>query len=149
MKTQTNTEWTGQFESYLKRRFPDRSTAKHYMSDLSIFMKHYTGPLTEVTTQDVDRFVDQQRADGLSPATVKRRAAALKTFFDFVAEEMHDPGRDNPVSMRRHAGRQPHKLPRDLSDEEVQRLLAVVEGERDMAMVALMLYAGTYTTQYP
>jgi site-specific recombinase XerD len=142
MKTQSNTEWTEQYESYLKRRFPDRSTAKHYVSDLRIFMKHYTGPLTEVTTQDVDRFVDQQRAAGLSPATVKRRAAALKTFYDFVAEELHDPGRDNPVSMRRHAGRQPQKLPRDLKDEEVQCVLAVIESERDMAMVSLMLYAG-------
>jgi site-specific recombinase XerD len=142
METQTNTEWVAQFESYLKRRFPGRSTAKHYVNDLHIFMRQYTGPLTEVQTHDVDRFVDQQRAKGLSPATVKRRAAALKTFFDFVAEEMPDSGWPNPVSMRRHAGRQPRKLPRDLSDQEVQRLLAVVEDERDRAMVALMLYAG-------
>lgn len=142
MKTRTNKEWTEQYESYLNRRFPGRSTAKHYINDLSIFLKHYTGQLIEVTTQDIDRFVDQQRADGLSPATVKRRAAALKTFFDFVSEEMQDPERHNPVSMRRHAGRQPKKLPRDLSDQELQHLLAVVEDQRDMAMIALMLYAG-------
>jgi site-specific recombinase XerD len=142
MKTQTNAEWVERYESYLKRRFPNRSTAKHYINDLTIFMRQYTGPLIEVTTQDVDRFVDQQRGEGLSPATVKRRAAALKSFFDFVAEEMQEPGRRNPVSMRRHAGRQPRKLPRDLSDEQVQRLLAVVEDQRDRAMVALMLYAG-------
>ena len=142
MTTLTSTEWIQQFKAYLKRRFPDRSTARHYASDLRIFVQHHPGPLTEVTTQDVDAFVDQQRARGLAPATVKRRAATLKAFFDFLAEEMGEPNRPNPVSMRRHAGRQPRHLPRDLSDTEVQRLLEVVDNQRNRAMIALMLYAG-------
>ncbi|MFQ6102242.1 MAG: tyrosine-type recombinase/integrase [Anaerolineae bacterium] len=86
--------------------------------------------------------MDHQHAQGLSPATVKRRAAALKAFFDFVAEELEQPDRPNPVSMKRHAGRQPRHLPRDLSDTEVERLLEVVENWRDLAMISLMLYAG-------
>ncbi|NOZ50115.1 MAG: tyrosine-type recombinase/integrase [Chloroflexi bacterium] len=142
MKTPTNAEWIRRFEAYLKRRFPDRSTAKHYSSDLRLFAQHHSGPLQEVTIQDVDHFVDHQYERGLAPATVKRRVAALKTCFDFLAEESEDPERPNPVSMRRHAGRQPRRLPRDLSDAEVRRFLAVVHHVRDRAMVCLMLYAG-------
>ena len=99
--------------------------------------------MSEITPQDVDTFADQQRAQGLAPSsTVKRRVAALKTFFDFLAEIVEEPNRTNPVSMRRHAGRQPKLLPRDLSDAEVERLVAEVEKPRDLAMVSSMLYAG-------
>ena len=142
MSTLSNAEWINRFEAYLKRRFPDRSTAKHYTSDLRLFVQHHLGPLSEITSQDMDVFVDQQRAQGLAPSTVKRRVAALKTFFDFLAETLEEPNRPNPVSMRRHAGRQPKLLPRDLSDAEVERFMAVIEEPRDLAMVALMLYAG-------
>ena len=142
MNTPTNAEWIQRFEAYLKRRFPGRSTAKHYVSDLRLFVQHHPAPLTQVTIRDVDSFVDWQYEQDRSPATVKRRAAALKTFFDFLAEEQGEPERPNPVSMRRHAGRQPHHLPRDLSEAEVEQFLTVVQSERDKAMIFLMLYAG-------
>jgi len=142
MESLTNSEWILRFEADLKRRFPDRSTAKHYVSDLRIFVRYHPGPLIEVTTRDVDAFVDDQRAQGKAPATVKRRAAALKTFFDFLAQELQEPDRPNPVCMGRHAGRQPRHLPRDLSDAEVERLLKSTESTRDLAIISLMLYAG-------
>lgn len=44
--------------------------------------------------------------------------------------------------MRRHAGRQPQLLPRDLADDEVTAFLAAIDLLRDQAMVSLMLYAG-------
>lgn len=87
MDTFTNSTWIQLFEAHLKRRFPERSTAKHYVSDLRIFVRHHPGPLPEVTPQDVNAFVDHQYAQGLAPATVRRRVAALKTFFDFLAPE--------------------------------------------------------------
>ncbi len=138
----TNAEWIERFEADLKRRFHDRSTAKHYVSDLRLFVAAHPGPLSAVSSDDVAAFADRQRERGLSPATVKRRVAALKTFFDFLAEELGEPERPNPVSLRRHAGRQPQLLPRDLSDAEVERLLGLILDVRDLAMVCLMLYAG-------
>ncbi len=142
MSDLSNTEWIERFEAELKRRFHDRSTAKHYVSDLRLFVEHHPGPLAAVSSEDLAAFVDQQHEQGLKPATVKRRVAALKTFFDFLAEVLGEPRRPNPVSVRRHAGRQPQLLPRDLSDTEVERLLAVVDEVRDRAMIDLMLYAG-------
>ncbi|MBI4315919.1 MAG: tyrosine-type recombinase/integrase [Chloroflexi bacterium] len=138
----TNAEWIARFEADLKRRFHDRSTAKHYVSDLRLFVADQPEPLAAITTARVDTFVDHQRTRGLAPATVKRRVAALKTFFDFMAETLGEPQRPNPVSMRRHAGRQPQLLPRDLTESEVAQVLAVVDDQRDRAMVTLMLYAG-------
>jgi site-specific recombinase XerD len=95
-----------------------------------------------VSRADVDAFVDGQRRQGRAATTVKRRAATLKSFFDFVIAETSDRCWENPVSMKRHGGRVPQQLPRDLNDEEVERLLAVIDDKRDRALVMLMLYGG-------
>lgn len=130
------------FKEYLQRRFPDRRTAKDYVSDLHQFMTNCSKAWREVNMHDIDNFVDQQRQSGLKPATVKRRAAALKTFFDFLAEESGDLSWPNPVRMKRHAGKQEHRLPRDLSDEAVEQVWAHITSQRDRAWFALMLRAG-------
>lgn len=130
------------FAQYLQRRFPDRRTSIDYMSDVRQFMAACSKAWRAVDMHDIDAFIDQQRAAGLKPATVKRRAAALKTFFDFLAEESGELGWLNPVRMKRHAGKQDKRLPRDLSDEAVQTLWAVIDSRRDRAWFALMLRAG-------
>lgn len=142
MSSLTNEEWIAKFKNYLERRFPGRSTATHYESDMKCFLHHYKGELLAAGRADVDAFVDEQRRQGLAVTTGKRRAAALKSFFDFVAEETGERLGENPVSMKRHGGRTPQQLPRDLSDEEVERLLAVIDNKRDRALVMLMLYGG-------
>ena len=142
METWTNADWIAAFAAYLTRRFPGRSTAKHYVSDMQVFVQQHPQPLLTITRRDIDAFIDAQHARGLAPSTVKRRAAALKTCFAFLADELHQPQRPNPVQMRRHAGRQPHLLPRDLTDPEVTTFLFHVDDLRDRAMVYLMLYAG-------
>jgi len=131
-----------QFEQYLKRRYPNRRTPIDYMSDMRIFAAACQKPWREVTMHDIDAFVDQQRQDGLSAATIKRRVATLKVFFDFLAEESGDVSWPNPVRFQRHAGKQPKRLPRDLSDEQVEQLWAVIHSPRDRAWFALMLRAG-------
>jgi integrase/recombinase XerC len=130
------------FVEYLQRRFPERRTSQDYESDVRQFMKQCSKKWREVRMQDIDAFIDSQRQAGLKPATIKRRAAALKTFFDFLAEESDDLGWPNPVRMKRHAGKQPKQLPRDLSDSAVQALWAVIDSGRDRAWFVLMLRAG-------
>ena len=130
------------FEENLKRRFPDRRTFKDYVSDVRQFMAMCSKEWREVSMQDIDAFVDQQRQNGLKASTVKRRSAALKTFFDFLAEESGDLNWMNPVRMKRHAGKQGRHLPRDLSDEAVGRVWGLITSQRDRAWFALMLRAG-------
>src|SRR5712692_1349078 len=112
------------FEAYLRRRFPERRTVVDYTSDVRLFARQCAVAWRAVSLHDVDAFVDQQRQAGLSPATVKRRVAALKTFFDFLAEDSGDLAWPNPVRFKRHAGKQPRRLPRDLSDDTVEQLWA-------------------------
>lgn len=73
-----------QFERFLKRRFGKRSTAKHYINDLNLFLKH-TGDLsvTQISAQHIDSFVEHQVQRGLMPTTINRRLAAIHSFFEF------------------------------------------------------------------
>jgi site-specific recombinase XerD len=130
------------FENYLRRRFPDRRTCVDYISDVRQFRKVCQKAWREVDMHDIDRFVDQQRASDLKSATVRRRVAALKTFFDFLAEESGDMSWPNPVRFKRHAGKLEKRVPRDLHDEEIERVWQQISSARDRAWFALMVRAG-------
>ena len=136
------TESLVKFEQYLWRRFPDRRTAIDYLSDVRQFMAVCKKAWRDVTMHDIDAFVDQQRAQGLKSATVARRVAALKTFFDFLAEETGDLSWPNPVRFKRHAGKRPGHLPRDLRDADIERIWGQITSARDRAWFVLMLRAG-------
>ena len=131
-----------EFELYLQRRFPGRRTSIDYVGDIRQFMAFCPKPWREVTMQDMDAFVHQQRQAGLKQSTVNRRVAALKTFFDFLAEESGDLSWPNPVRFQRHAGKRPRTLPRDLRDEDLERVWEVIESMRDRAWFVLMVRAG-------
>jgi len=131
------------FKSHLCCRYSDRSTPKHYLSDLDIFVQLIGNkPPTEVSVQDIDRFVAQQVEQGLCPTTINRRLATLHTFFEFLAAEEPDKPWPNPVIWRRHRIKQGEPLPRDLRDSAVERLFAVIDDDRDRAMFGLMVGAG-------
>jgi site-specific recombinase XerD len=130
------------FEAHLRRRFPERRTPVDYISDVRQFMAYCQKEWRDVTMQDIDAFVDQQRARGLKSSTVNRRVAALKTFFDFLAEECNDLSWPNPVRFKRHAGKRPRSLPRDLRDEDLERVWGVITSKRDRAWFTLMVRSG-------
>ena len=65
-------EVLARFEQYLNRHFDHSSTPIPYRSDLKIFIHSISNnksPET-VTAADVDAFVDQQIASGLSPTII-------------------------------------------------------------------------------
>jgi site-specific recombinase XerD len=131
------------FKDYLERRYPDRSTAKHYISDLLIF-RQFAGPVKppEITAKMVDEFVQAQSQQGLKPATLNRRLASLASFIDFLIDEAEADDWQNPVRWKRHRIKPGRHLPRDVSDETVRRLFAVLDDRRDRAIFSLMVSAG-------
>jgi site-specific recombinase XerD len=132
-----------QFESYLHRRYGDRSTPKHYMSDLGIFLRHVGAkPLAQITVHDIDSFVASGQEQGWGSKTVNRRLATLRSFFDYLASEEPERYPINPIRWRRHKVKEGQALPRDASDEEVSRLLAVIDDLRDATIFGLMVGAG-------
>ena len=128
-----------EFRGYLERRYPGRSTAKHYISDLLIF-RQFVGDIRprEVSAQMVDEFVQSQSQQGLKVATINRRLASLSSFFDFLAQQAEDDEWHNPVHWKRHSLKAGRHLPRDVNDEVIHRLFAVIDDVRDRAMFTLI-----------
>jgi integrase/recombinase XerD len=131
------------FERYLKRRFGRSSTAKHYLSDLRIFIR-FAGdkPPETVTAADIDGFIDQQIGAGLAATTINRRLSSLHTLFEYLASEQPDRPWPNPVNARRHRLKTGIYLPRDVPDVQVEQLFAIITHPRDRAMFNLMIGAG-------
>jgi site-specific recombinase XerD len=131
-----------QFERYIKSRYPNSSTAKHYVHDLRQFSRLIGKPWRDVTREDVDRFVEEQLERGLAATTVNRRLAAVREIFEYLAEENQEEEWPNPVSWKRHKVKAGKPLPRDISEPEVERLFEQITHPRDQAMFRLMLDAG-------
>jgi site-specific recombinase XerD len=131
-----------EFERSLRRRFPDRTTPVHYVSDVRQFQRGCIKPWAEVTRADVDAFVDGGQTQGWRPSTLARRVAALKAFFAFCADQSGPPDRPNPVQSERHAPRRGDRLPRDVSDETLDQLWRVIDQPRDQMWFTLMLRGG-------
>ena len=131
------------FEQYLRRRFGQSSTPKHYLSDLRIFSRIISDKAPQdITPADIDTFVDDQIARGLSPATINRRLACIHSFFEYLAGERPECHWPNPVINRRHILKTGSRLPRAAPDGDVAKIFAGITDERDRAMFGLMVGAG-------
>ena len=131
------------FKQYVEQRYPDRSTSKHYMSDLAIFHRFVgdVAPQT-ITPKMISDFVETQSNKGLKGATINRRLSALSSFFEFLIFEAEDDDWSNPVQWKRHSIRPGHHLPRDVSDPIINQLRVVIDDPRDQAIFELMINAG-------
>ena len=130
------------FERYIKSRYPNSTTARHYVHDLRQFDQLICKSPRAVTRKDVDRFVDDQLERRLAATTVNRRLAALHEFFEYLAEENQEEEWPNPVNWKRHKVKPGKPLPRDASEPEIERLFAQITHPRDQAMFRLMLDVG-------
>jgi site-specific recombinase XerD len=133
------------FTADLSRRFPGTSTVIHYSSDVRLFLRWWQRSPADVQRTDIDRLIVWQQTLGRARATINRRLVALRMWFEFQAEQASDPTgapHRNPVHPRRHYLRLADPLPRDLTDEQIQRLLKTVTSPRDRALIFLMLRAG-------
>jgi integrase/recombinase XerD len=145
------------------------NTARAYAHDLKVFFSIVAKEPAEVTSRDVLDFVAaQQRARagaenivrisdggaGLSASTIKRRLAAVSSFYGYLVVRgdvaVNPVPRGLPTRKSRHRGgrgvvplvRGVRRLPRILDPAEVQALMEALRTERDRAIVQAMLLGG-------
>jgi integrase/recombinase XerD len=131
------------FEKYWRRRKPGSSTALHYASDVRIFFKWVKEKSPDdITVHDVDEFIGWQQSLGRAQATIRRRLIALRMFFDYLAY-IREENTTNPVITQRHYIDQDHHLPRDIRQEEIEKLFTAINDHlRDRTIFTLMLHTG-------
>ncbi len=128
------------FQNWLTFQYPHSSARKHYFSDLALFFSWAEKLPSEISPQDVDRYIHHCLEKSLSPLTINRRLSSLRLFYYFlriIQEELLDC----PVQ-KRHFLRKPQPLPRDASEEQIATLFSVVTNKRDKALFTLMLTCG-------
>jgi integrase/recombinase XerD len=124
------------------RRAP--KTVEAYRRDLSALGGWFDGPIGGITTEQLEHYLAELRAAGLSPATIGRRVAAIRSFFrhqTLLGVRTDNPAAELDLPRRRRT------LPRTLSPAEAERLMEAASGTtpralRDRALVELLYGAG-------
>ena len=124
------------------RRAP--RTVDAYRRDLAHLRAWLGRSPATATSDELERYLAEQRAAGLATATVARRAAALRAFYRH--QILLGLRRDNPAAELELA-RRTRRLPRTLSAAEAERLVEAANGAlprdlRDRALAELLYGAG-------
>ncbi len=146
------------------------NTVRAYAHDLSVFFRVVKKDPLEVRPKDVMAFVTAQRrpkpgaenvvritdgSAGLSAATIKRRLAAVSSFYGYLITRDDVEVSANPVprgiatrQSRSRGGRGlplvrgVRRLPRILDPDEIDALMGALRTERDRAMTQAMVLGG-------
>jgi site-specific recombinase XerD len=110
------------------------------MHTLKQFVVWVDVPIEEVTHKKLLAYLDYLLDRGLQPKTINCHLDSIRGFYHYLIEEERVQ-MVHPVK-RGYALRLSRPLPRHLRDEEVYRLLKVVQQPRDRALVMLMLRCG-------
>jgi len=128
------------FVAYLARRNRSPHTVDSYRRDLVTFFAQVGKAPAAVRPQDVAGYIEGQQAAGHKPTTINRRLSAVRQLYFYLRDEeglaLEPPVRDT------HYLKLPRPLPRFLTDEEVNRLFAVIQDARDRALFTLVLRCG-------
>lgn len=124
------------------------NTRQAYERDLRLFCKTLgfknSDALVNVSREQITGYMTQLKEKGLAAATIARKLAAIKAFYRFMTAEGYMDA--NPAEVV-EAGTKGIKLPRVLSEDEVERLLnkpdiTTAEGFRDRTMLEVLYATG-------
>jgi integrase/recombinase XerD len=127
----------------LKRRNCRPNTLRSYVTAWKSFFSHLKErsrtSLEAVTRDDLSSFIEHEQDRGMQPNTVHTRIRLLYALFQFLVDR-DVMARD--LLTRKLRIKVPEALPRALEPEDVRQLLAVIQHERDRALILVLLRTG-------
>ena len=117
-----------------------KHTQRAYQKDISDFLNFVNLPLRNITLGQLQGYSDNLLSKELSPATIKRRLASVKSLFSFahkIGYLIFDAGKPLKIPACRD------KLAeRILSEEEVQTIISSVKNIRNRLIIKTLYYTG-------
>jgi integrase/recombinase XerD len=134
--------WTEAFlEMMAVERAAARNTLTAYgrdLADAAAWLKARGRDLSTAATEDIEGYFAAMGTSGLSPATAARRRSAVRQFYRFALGE---GWRTDDPSRRVEAPRKGRPLPKVLSRNEVERLIAAAsarDGAQGLRLACLI-----------
>jgi len=122
----------GWVDAFLEMMAVERSAARNTLiayekdlTDADQFLSAHGARLASAAAPDVEAYFESLGERGVSPATAARRRSALRQFYRFAAGE---GWRTDDPSRRVEAPRAGRPLPKVLSRDEVDRIIAAASG---------------------
>lgn len=135
----------GWADAFLEMMAVERAAARNTLTaygrdlvDAAAFLRARGRDLGTATAEDIEAYFTSMGAAGLSPATASRRRAAVRQFYRFVLGE---GWRTDDPSRRVEAPRKGRPLPKVLSRDEVERLIAAAsarDGAQGLRLACLI-----------
>jgi integrase/recombinase XerD len=135
----------GWVDAFLEMMAVERAAARNTLTaygkdlaDAAAFLKARGRDLSNASTEDIEAWFAGLGAAGLAPATAARRRSSIRQFYRFVLGE---GWRTDDPSRRVEAPRQGRPLPKVLSRDEVERLIAAAaakDGGQGLRLAALV-----------
>lgn len=95
--------------------------------------------LEEITRRDVEAFIEHEQDRGNKITTIRTKLVSVQAFLRYLVEE----GIASPdIFGRRIRLQVPERLPRAMDPDDLRKLLSVIEGARDRAMIMVLLRTG-------
>ncbi len=135
----------GWVDAFLEMMAVERAAARNTLTaygkdlaDAAAFLRGRGRDLATASAEDIEAWFAGLGAAGLAPATAARRRSSIRQFYRFVLGE---GWRTDDPSRRVEAPRQGRPLPRVLSRDEVERLIAAAaakDGGQGLRLAALV-----------
>ena len=125
-----------------------RNTLEAYSHDLTEFLhwvdEGFNGTLNEIQEKDLRLYFLHKRKQGISTRSMARKTSSIKNFYRYLQKQGHLS--ENPTDLL-ESPKAGSALPKNLSLEEVERLLAQPDpsellGARDQAMLEILYATG-------
>jgi integrase/recombinase XerC len=135
-----NRELAAAFDRWLIARGRSESTQRNYKAEVQDFLDFIgSDDVTQVDHLAVREFLHHLTTRGLSPASLDRALYSIRSFFDFLGLA----GAVRFCAPRLVGNRKnPKRLPRFLSESEVEKLIATADTPRNLALVEVAYATG-------
>ncbi|MEW9702597.1 tyrosine-type recombinase/integrase [Paenibacillus sp. SI8] len=139
-------EAIGQFEKYQTSIDRSEKTIEAYRNDLLFFVKYLvdayncTPYLTDVTSEDIeDYFFYLKKERGYSPASLKRKLAVFRTFYNFCNKKKYC---NTNAAVHVETIKQEHREKEFLTSGEVLQLVDAIDHQLMKKVVLTLYYTG-------
>jgi integrase/recombinase XerD len=136
----------GHIEAYFRDQYRRRlspNTLKNSLNAIDSFISFIQEGgkvhLEGITRQDIEGWIEHEEDKGMKASTVGMRLAMLKAFLRFMIERGVLP---MDLLGRKMSIKVPDALPRAMDPDDVRKLIAVLEGVRDRAIIMVLLRTG-------